>query len=120
MSPPLHVETDLDLHVGAVDGLAYRVPRRVPAVLRWTADDPWAVQLDFAHGLIWTVGWDLLEQAARRGWYHTLELPGLTTPGLFDLRPYVGHYGLPASLEGTSMRKTTIPAARKIMPMSGR
>jgi len=43
---------------------------------------------------------DLLQLAARRGWYHTLELPGLTTSGLFDLRPYVRHYGLPASLEG--------------------
>ena len=43
---------------------------------------------------------DLLQRAARQAWYHTLELPGLTTAGLFDLRPYVRHYGLPASLEG--------------------
>ena len=35
------------------------------------------------------------------GWYHTLELaPGQVTEGMFDLRPYVEQYGLPASLEG--------------------
>jgi tRNA (mo5U34)-methyltransferase len=33
------------------------------------------------------------------GWYHTQELaPGLVTPGMFDLRPFVGHYGLPDDL----------------------
>src|SRR5690348_5922792 len=35
------------------------------------------------------------------GWYHTQELaPGLVTPGMFDLRPFVGHYGLPDDLTG--------------------
>jgi tRNA (mo5U34)-methyltransferase len=43
---------------------------------------------------------DLLEQARARGWYHTLELPGLTTEGIFDLRPYVDRYDLPADLTG--------------------
>src|SRR5207247_2720619 len=43
---------------------------------------------------------DLLERAKTLGWYHTLELPGLTTEGLFDMRPYVGAYGLPVSLAG--------------------
>ncbi len=34
-------------------------------------------------------------------WYHTQELaPGLETPGMFDLRPYVARYGLPADLSG--------------------
>jgi tRNA (mo5U34)-methyltransferase len=34
-------------------------------------------------------------------WYHTQELaPGLITPGMFDLRPLIGHYGLPDSLAG--------------------
>ncbi len=34
-------------------------------------------------------------------WYHTLELAaGLETPGWFDLRPIVGEYGLPASMDG--------------------
>jgi len=46
------------------------------------------------------MGTDLLEQAKTQGWYHTLELPGLTTQGIFDMRPYVGAYGLPASLAG--------------------
>jgi tRNA (mo5U34)-methyltransferase len=43
---------------------------------------------------------DPLDRARERSWYHVLELPGLTTSGLFDMRPYVGHYGLPASLAG--------------------
>jgi tRNA (mo5U34)-methyltransferase len=43
---------------------------------------------------------DLLERARRQGWYHTLELPGFTTTGVFDLRGVVDRYGLPASLEG--------------------
>ena len=35
------------------------------------------------------------------GWYHTMELaPGQETEGMFDLRPFVGEYGLPESLEG--------------------
>jgi tRNA (mo5U34)-methyltransferase len=35
------------------------------------------------------------------GWYHTQELaPGLVTPGMFDLRPYVDRYGLPDDLSG--------------------
>src|ERR687895_1108727 len=34
-------------------------------------------------------------------WYHTQELaPGLVTPGMFDLRPYVDRYGLPEDLSG--------------------
>jgi tRNA (mo5U34)-methyltransferase len=34
-------------------------------------------------------------------WYHTQELaPGLVTPGMFDLRPYVDRYGIPKDLTG--------------------
>jgi tRNA (mo5U34)-methyltransferase len=34
-------------------------------------------------------------------WYHSIELaPGLVTEGMFDLRPYVGRYGIPADLSG--------------------
>lgn len=41
------------------------------------------------------------EAATGIDWYHTQELaPGLVTPGMFDLRGLVGHYGLPDSLEG--------------------
>jgi tRNA (mo5U34)-methyltransferase len=44
---------------------------------------------------------DLLEKARNRGWYHTLELaPGHVTKGMFDLRPYVEHYGLPGRMDG--------------------
>jgi tRNA (mo5U34)-methyltransferase len=43
---------------------------------------------------------ELLERAKAQGWYHTLELPGLTTKGLFDLRGDVPHYGIPEDLSG--------------------
>ena len=34
-------------------------------------------------------------------WYHTIELPGgVVTPGLYDHRPLVPHYGLPERLDG--------------------
>ena len=33
-------------------------------------------------------------------WYHTLELPGLTTQGVFDLRGAVHRYGLPERMDG--------------------
>ena len=34
-------------------------------------------------------------------WYHTQELaPGVVTPGMFDLRPLVQHYGIPDDLTG--------------------
>jgi tRNA (mo5U34)-methyltransferase len=34
-------------------------------------------------------------------WYHTQELaPGIVTPGMFDLRPYVHRYGIPTDLSG--------------------
>jgi tRNA (mo5U34)-methyltransferase len=34
-------------------------------------------------------------------WYHTQELaPGVVTEGMFDLRPFVEHYGLPGDLSG--------------------
>lgn len=41
-----------------------------------------------------------IERAKAQGWYHTLELPGFTTSGVFDLRGAVAEYGLPESLEG--------------------
>jgi tRNA (mo5U34)-methyltransferase len=42
-----------------------------------------------------------LERAAEIGWYHTMELaPGHVTPGMFDLRGQMGHYGLPERLDG--------------------
>jgi tRNA (mo5U34)-methyltransferase len=44
---------------------------------------------------------DLPERASQLGWYHTLELaPGVVTDGWFDLRPYVGRYGLPERMDG--------------------
>lgn len=45
---------------------------------------------------------DTLEKArARERWYHTIELqPGEWTPGWFDLRPSVKHYGLPGDMSG--------------------
>ncbi len=44
---------------------------------------------------------DLGRRVSESTWYHTIELPdGIVTPGLFDLRPYVGRYGLPDDLSG--------------------
>lgn len=41
------------------------------------------------------------EDIDRHPWYHTIELPdGSVTPGRFDHRPVVPHYGLPESLAG--------------------
>jgi tRNA (mo5U34)-methyltransferase len=43
----------------------------------------------------------LRERFAEIGWYHTQDLaPGLVTPGMFDLRPYVARYGLPEDMAG--------------------
>ena len=44
---------------------------------------------------------DLLEQARRRDWYHTIELaPGVVMDGMFDMRPYVDEYRLPERMDG--------------------
>jgi len=44
---------------------------------------------------------DLLEKARQRSWYHSIELAdGYVTPGWFDLRPFVEHYGLPLDMAG--------------------
>jgi tRNA (mo5U34)-methyltransferase len=42
----------------------------------------------------------LQEEVRRRRWYHVLELPGVTTPGWFDVRATVARVPLPASLAG--------------------
>jgi tRNA (mo5U34)-methyltransferase len=42
----------------------------------------------------------LAERASRLPWYHTLELPGVVTPGEYDHRPIVGRVPLPARLDG--------------------
>jgi tRNA (mo5U34)-methyltransferase len=43
----------------------------------------------------------LRERFEEIDWYHTQELaPGLVTPGMFDLRPYVERYGIPDDLSG--------------------
>jgi tRNA (mo5U34)-methyltransferase len=43
----------------------------------------------------------LAAEIAKLVWYHSIELPGgLTTPGFFDHRPLVPHYGLPDTLAG--------------------
>ena len=46
-------------------------------------------------------GGSLSERVAAQSWYHTLELgDGVVTDGWFDLRPYVGEYGLPERMDG--------------------
>ncbi len=42
---------------------------------------------------------DLAARVASLWWYHTIELPGgVVTPGSYDHRPLVPHYGIPADL----------------------
>jgi tRNA (mo5U34)-methyltransferase len=44
---------------------------------------------------------DLAERVGGFVWYHTIDLPGgVTTPGIYDHRPLVEHYGLPADMSG--------------------
>lgn len=44
---------------------------------------------------------ELRERVGAIDWYHTIELaPAVVTRGLFDLRPVVERYGLPARLDG--------------------
>ncbi|HEX4217367.1 MAG TPA: methyltransferase domain-containing protein [Acidimicrobiales bacterium] len=46
-------------------------------------------------------GLELARQVGELGWYHTIELPhGVVTPGTYDHRALVPHYGLPPSLTG--------------------
>jgi len=41
------------------------------------------------------------DRARELSWYHSLELePGYVTEGMFDLRPVVDRYGLPARMDG--------------------
>ena len=54
-----------------------------------------------AMGRAGTARGELLQRARERSWYHTLELgEGELTAGWFDLRPYVGIYGLPERMDG--------------------
>ena len=44
---------------------------------------------------------DLQERVDDVTWYQTIELPGgVVTPGVFDHRPLVPHYGIPSNLDG--------------------
>ena len=44
---------------------------------------------------------ELRAEAERYPWYHTLELgDGVVTDGMFDHRPHMHHYPLPADLSG--------------------
>jgi tRNA (mo5U34)-methyltransferase len=44
---------------------------------------------------------DLAQEAARYRWYHSIELaPGIVTEGMFDHRPVLRSYMLPADLSG--------------------
>jgi tRNA (mo5U34)-methyltransferase len=47
---------------------------------------------------------DLRSAVAALDWYHTIDLGGgIVTPGLFDLRPMVGEFGIPERLDGKSV-----------------
>ncbi len=47
---------------------------------------------------------DLRSAVAALDWYHTIDLGGgIVTPGVFDLRPIVGEFGIPERLDGKSV-----------------
>ncbi|MCS6852793.1 MAG: class I SAM-dependent methyltransferase [Gemmataceae bacterium] len=47
---------------------------------------------------------DLRREMAQYTWYHTVELaPGLVTPGQYDHRPVLPHYGIPEDLSGKTV-----------------
>jgi tRNA (mo5U34)-methyltransferase len=47
---------------------------------------------------------DLRSAVAALDWYHTIDLGGgIVTPGVFDLRPIVGHLGIPDRLDGKTV-----------------
>jgi tRNA (mo5U34)-methyltransferase len=49
----------------------------------------------------WKIDESEADEVARHVWYHTIELPdGSVTPGMYDHRPLVPHYGLPPDLHG--------------------
>lgn len=41
-----------------------------------------------------------IDKAREMSWYHSLDLPGVETTGIFDLRPYVDKYHLPERMDG--------------------
>jgi hypothetical protein len=46
---------------------------------------------------------DKQRRVAELAWYHTVDLgDGIVTPGQYDHRPILGHYGLPDDLTGKS------------------
>jgi tRNA (mo5U34)-methyltransferase len=46
----------------------------------------------------------LHREIAALDWYHTIDLGGgLVTPGVFDLRPLVSHFGIPDRLDGRTV-----------------
>jgi tRNA (mo5U34)-methyltransferase len=62
---------------------------------------PVSIRYHFAMARTDTPPAELIARARKLDWYHTLELaPDLVTDGWFDLRGYVGHYGLPDRMEG--------------------
>jgi tRNA (mo5U34)-methyltransferase len=47
---------------------------------------------------------EIRRRVAEHEWYHVLDLGnGIVTPGQYDLKPVLRHYGLPRSLEGRSV-----------------
>jgi tRNA (mo5U34)-methyltransferase len=47
---------------------------------------------------------DLKQRVREFEWYHTIDLgQGVITPGQYDLKPLLKHYGIPASLRGKTV-----------------
>jgi tRNA (mo5U34)-methyltransferase len=70
-----------------------RYMKGLRATLEWHPDG-WG-------GSSWQEGQDLAAAVGKIPWYHTIELPGgVSTPGYYDHRQLVPHYGLPDDLHG--------------------
>ena len=57
------VEMDIDVHIVASNRITHRRPQHLPAMLRWRAVDPWAVELNLGGRNPWVFGWELLVEA---------------------------------------------------------
>lgn len=86
------MEVPPELHLDMRQGKAEQYIEGLRATLELHPDG-WSGKAD-AEG-------DLETRVQSRLWYHTIELPGgVVTPGAFDHRPIVPHYGIPDRLDG--------------------
>lgn len=65
----------------------------------WLGEEAYAVaRAEIEHIANWYLTMQKEQQTGQ--WYHTLEINGHTTDGMYDLRPYLRRYCFPSSLRG--------------------